>query len=236
MKSYVRNLGNLATIAAGSLVGLAGGNLESYAQDVPKGDDTNQTEGRLEARLVEVDEKLRYDIFDRIYDAKIIGEYEKVSDRDLDGEYGPEYVKSVGESKNLRGFAIGFGEALEDAFDNPDNAIAAMSESDRELYDNFDATEALKKNEKDDNFREMIGVTSEYKFSAGKESDKLAAFVVSYVEDDMDVISSVSANFATSLLNLARNTDDKRIEYKFDVNSDRFKRVANFIDRTKTKN
>lgn len=203
----MRNLGYLATIAAGSLVGLAS---EGYAQDSPTDDKTGQVDGQLEARLVDVDAKLRYDVFDRVYDEKVIAEYEKVSDEALGEEYGDDYLKSLSKSGKMRGFAISFGEALEDAFDNPDKVLGAMDKSDRELYDKFDATEALEKQKEDPIFRDMIGVTSEYKFSPDRESDKLAAFVADYVKDDLD--SYIKTNFGVAKVVLAVGDGGKSLK------------------------
>lgn len=228
----MNRIGYLAAIAAGSIVGLAN---EGYAQDSPVEDKTVQSEGRLESRLVDVDSKLRYDVFDRIYDSKVIGEYEKIGEDALAEEYGADYLKSLSKAGKMRGFAVGFGEALEDAFDNPDKVIDAMDEADKKLYDDFDASETLKKQDRDPRFRDMIGVTSDYKFSPERESDKLAAFVVQYVSDDIETMATVSVNLATSLGRLAGDEDRKLISYKIDVNSPRFKRAADFMTSIRKK-
>jgi len=218
-------LGSVA-LATGYVAGSA--SLDSYAQDSPT-DDTKQAAGVLESRLVDVPDDKRFDVFNRVYDNGVIAKYDDVSDEALDGEYGAEFIESVGKSKKMRGFFIGFSEAIEDAYDNPELVIRAMDESDIELYEKFDATEFLKEQDNDPIFREMIGVTSDYKFSPDNESDRLAAFVSKYIFDDMDTIANVSVNFATSLGNLVGETEDELIPYKIDVNSPRFKRAADFM-------
>ncbi len=234
MNNMRKAMNGLMTGGLALVLGYAGSGLDtpSYAQDAPEDDRIAQSEGRLESRLVDVDSKLRYDVFDRIYDGETIAKYAKVSDEALAREYGDGYVAEVGRVKKARGFAIGYGEALEDAFDNPEAVISAMDDSDRELYGEFDATETLKKQGKDSNFREMLGVADSYEFSADRESDKLAAFVAKYVADDMDAYVTTSLGVAKVVLAAGDPSLLKDVRAsKVDPESERFSRATKTLRR-----
>ena len=152
MKNGLKKLGIMATLAGGAWYSVGG--LEAYAQDVPRAEVKQVSkESKLEKRLVDVPDKIRFDVFNRLYDVELNRKYEKVTSEDMEGYFDSELVKMTSPSilfkGPLRAYFIHLCDISKESFSNPKKVISNMDKEAKELFEKYDATGKFGKSDKD---------------------------------------------------------------------------------------